>query len=93
MHGDRVVARIERYRDGDRPEGRIVKILERANATLVGRFDLDEAGLGFVAPFDLRVQRDVAVPPAETARRGAGPDGDRRDHPVADRDARARSAA
>ncbi len=71
MHGDRVVARIERYRDGDRPEGRIVKILERANATLVGRFDLDEAGLGFVAPFDLRVQRDVAVPPAET--RGARP--------------------
>ncbi len=71
MHGDRVVARIERYRDGDRPEGRIVKILERANATLVGRFDLDEAGLGFVAPFDMRIQRDVAVPPSET--RGARP--------------------
>ena len=32
MHGDRVVARIERLRDGDRPEGRIVRILERANA-------------------------------------------------------------
>jgi ribonuclease R len=71
MHGDRVVARVERYRDGDRPEGRIVKILERAYATLVGRFDLDEAGLGLVAPFDVRVQRDVAVPPSET--RGAQP--------------------
>jgi ribonuclease R len=71
MHGDRVVARVERYRDGDRPEGQIVKILERANTRLVGRFNLDEAGLGFVAPFDQRVQRDVAIPPAETG--GAAP--------------------
>ena len=71
MHGDRVVARVERHRDGDRPEGRIVKILERANATLVGRFELDEGGLGFVAPFDLRVQREVAIPPTE--RGGAEP--------------------
>jgi ribonuclease R len=65
MHGDRVVARVERFRDADRPEGRIVKILERANATLVGRFDLDDAGLGFVAPFDAKIQRDVAIPPAD----------------------------
>jgi len=71
MHGDRVVARIERYRDVDRPEGRIVKILERANATLVGRFDLDEAGLGFVAPFDIKIRRDVAVPSGESG--GAQP--------------------
>jgi len=52
MHGDRVVARIERHRAGDRPEGRIVKILHRANPTVVGRFDLDSAGLGFVSPSD-----------------------------------------
>ncbi len=72
MHGDRVVARIERYRDGDRPEGRIVKILDRANQTVVGRFDVDEAGLGFVAPFDRRLRTDVAVPAAETGGARAG---------------------
>ena len=55
MHGDRVVARIERLRDKDRPEGRIVRILERANAAVVGRFDVDAAGLGFVSPFDRRL--------------------------------------
>jgi ribonuclease R len=71
MHGDRVVARIERHRSGDRPEGRIVQILERGNATLVGRYDVDEAGLGFVVPFDRRVLKDVHIPAGET--RGARP--------------------
>jgi ribonuclease R len=71
MHGDRVVARIERHRSGDRPEGRIVRILERGNTTLVGRYDVDEAGLGFVVPFDRRVLKDVHIPAGET--RGARP--------------------
>jgi ribonuclease R len=71
MHGDRVVARLERHRSGDRPEGRIVHILERGNATLVGRYDLDQAGLGFVVPFDRRVLKDVHSPAGET--RGARP--------------------
>ncbi|MBP1635573.1 MAG: ribonuclease [Acidobacteria bacterium] len=71
MHGDRVVARIERVRDGDRPEGRIVRILERANQTVVGRYDHDELGLGFVSPFDQRLLVDVAVPPGEAG--GAKP--------------------
>jgi ribonuclease R len=66
MHGDRVVARVERLRGGDRPEGRVVKILERANQRIVGQFDVDAAGIGFVAPFDRRLQTDVAIPPAET---------------------------
>src|SRR4249919_4275923 len=38
MHGDRVVARIERVSDG-RVEGRIVRILERGSASVVGRFE------------------------------------------------------
>ncbi len=63
MHGDRVVVRIERHRAGDRPEGRIVKILRRANQTVVGRFDIDSGGLGFVTPFDQRLGTDVAVAP------------------------------
>ena len=71
MHGDRVVARVERHRSGDRPEGRIVKILERGNETLVGRYDLDQAGLGFVVPFDRRVLKDVHIPASDAG--GARP--------------------
>jgi ribonuclease R len=72
MHGDRVVVRIERVRDGDRPEGRVVKILDRANRSVVGRFDTDAAGIGFVLPFDRRLQTDVAVPPSDAGGARAG---------------------
>jgi ribonuclease R len=62
MHGDRVVARVERTRTGDRPEGRILRVLQRAQSTLVGRFDVDASGMRFVVPFDRRVAMDVVVP-------------------------------
>jgi ribonuclease R len=61
MHGDRVVARIER-RTEKGVEGRIIKILERSQSSIVGRFEVDDAGLGFVVPFDRRVLTDVHVP-------------------------------
>src|SRR5882724_758219 len=38
MHGDRVVVRIERIKEGGRAEGRIIRIVERANETIVGRY-------------------------------------------------------
>jgi ribonuclease R len=66
MHGDRVVARIERLKEGDRAEGRIIRIIERGASTIVGRYDLDESGLGFVAPFDRRLLMDVYVPRDDT---------------------------
>src|ERR1041385_5019548 len=37
MHGDRVVVRIERIKDGGRAEGSVIRILERANEWIVGR--------------------------------------------------------
>ena len=61
MHGDRVVARIERQSEKG-PEGRIIRILERSQATTVGRFEVDAGGLGYVVPFDRRVLTDVHVP-------------------------------
>ena len=64
LHGDRVVVRIERQQ-ADRIEGRVIRILDRANASVVGRFDLDDSGLGFVVPFDKRLLTDVQVPPAD----------------------------
>ena len=64
MHGDRVVARIERISD-NRAEGRILKILERGSTTVVGKFDVDGSGLGFVVPFDRRLIVDVHIPSGE----------------------------
>ncbi len=61
MHGDRVVARVERQSEKG-PEGRIIRILERSQATIVGRFEVDAGGLGYVVPFDRRVLTDVHVP-------------------------------
>jgi ribonuclease R len=64
MHGDRVVARIERITDKG-AEGRILRILERGSSAIVGRYDIDQSGLGFVVPFDRRMIMDVHVPSGE----------------------------
>ncbi len=66
MHGDRVVARVERHTERG-AEGRIIRILERSQATIVGRFEVDDAGLGFVVPFDRRVLTDVHVPTGQSS--------------------------
>src|SRR6266550_2810335 len=71
MHGDRVVVRIERIKDGGRAEGRIIRILERRTGSLVGRYDRDDSGMGHVAPFDRRVLLDIFVPPGQEG--GAAP--------------------
>ena len=71
MHGDRVVVRIERIKDGGRAEGRIIRILERANSSIVGRYDRDDNGMGYVAPFDRRVLMDIVVPAGQEG--GASP--------------------
>ena len=65
MHGDRVVARIERVTDRG-AEGRIVRILERGASTTVGRFVIDESGMGFVVPFDRRLIMDVQIPEGDS---------------------------
>ena len=65
MHGDRVVARLERVTDRG-AEGRIVRILERGSSNTVGRFDVDESGMGFVVPFDRRLIMDVQIPAGES---------------------------
>src|SRR5881396_1084250 len=71
MHGDRVVVRIERIKEGGRAEGRIIRILERRNEWIVGRYDRGEAGTGYVVPFDRRVLMDIFVPPGQEG--GASP--------------------
>ncbi len=72
MHGDRVVVRVEHRRSGDRTEGRIVRILERSAAQIVGRYDRDPGGQGFVVPFDRRILMDVQIPKAEAGGASVG---------------------
>ncbi len=66
MHGDRVVVRIERYREDGRAEGNIVQVLERSATTVVGKYVVDASGLGFVTPFDKRLTADIQIARGES---------------------------
>lgn len=62
MHRDRVVVRLlGRARAGRKPEGEVIRILERANREVVGRLERHRS-YGFVTPLDQRVYWDVFVP-------------------------------
>ena len=65
MHNDRVIARINKKVIGDkRAEGEIIKILERANKTVVGTFESSKY-FGFVVPDDRRISGDIFIPKDE----------------------------
>jgi ribonuclease R len=72
LHGDRVVVRIERHRPDGKAEGRVVEILERRSQTIVGRYEVDSSGLGYVVPFDRRLLADVQIPRGETGSASQG---------------------
>jgi ribonuclease R len=61
MHGDRVEVRVTRAKRDGRLEGRITRVAERANKTLVGELHLG-ARYNYVAPFDQRLSREVLIP-------------------------------
>jgi ribonuclease R len=61
MHGDRVEVRVTRAKRDGRLEGRISRVVERANKTLVGEFHLG-ARYNYVAPFDQRLSREIVIP-------------------------------
>ncbi len=64
LDGDRVVVRIERRKRGDRREGRVIRVLERARSTIVGVYH-PKVSYGFVVPEDRKLPRDVFVPPGQ----------------------------
>jgi ribonuclease R len=72
MHGDRVVVRVEHGREADRAEGRILRVLSRASERIVGRYDVDDTGRGFVVPFDRRLLIDMHIPAGESRGAAAG---------------------
>ena len=64
LHGDRVVARKEK--SGPKgPEGRVIRVLERALQRLVGRFEQDGRFGGYVVPFDRRVLHELFIAPGD----------------------------
>lgn len=62
MNGDRVqVAREETGPKGKRPEGVILKILERANETVIGYYQKNK-NYGFVLPDNQKLSQDIFIP-------------------------------
>jgi ribonuclease R len=64
MHGDHVLARVERRRADGRAEGRVVQVVERENPTIVGIFRYGPQG-NHVLPYDTRILHEVSIPPGE----------------------------
>ncbi|MFA9462312.1 ribonuclease R [Thiohalorhabdus methylotrophus] len=64
MHGDRVVARLVGFDKRGRPEGAVVRIVERGQERVVGRLD-EEDGIHFVVPDEKRLTQNILVPPGE----------------------------
>lgn len=61
MDGDRVVVRIEARPRGRSPEGRVIKVLERAHQTVVGTFHRSRK-FAFVHPRAPRELQEVLIP-------------------------------
>jgi ribonuclease R len=61
MHGDRVVVGIARIEPGGRADGEIVKILKRAQPTVVGEFRIGRRGQ-YVVPHDERIRQWIEIP-------------------------------
>lgn len=66
MNNDKVLVRIEKRGVNDgRPEGTVIRILERANFQIVGTFE-DNRSFGFVIPDDNRILNDIFIPKGAT---------------------------
>ncbi|MFO1364052.1 MAG: ribonuclease R [Burkholderiales bacterium] len=71
LHGDRVLAQPAGYDRRGRREARIVEVVERARARIVGRLHI-ERGVAFVAAADRRIQHDLLIEPGATGGARAG---------------------
>jgi ribonuclease R len=62
MHGDRVLAEVGTVRPDGRAEGRVVRIVGRAHATVVGTFHYGNR-YNYVRPMDEKITQDIVIPP------------------------------
>ena len=71
LHRDRVRVRVVRFDRKGRPEGRVLDILDRRKAPIIGRL-LHEGGHWIVAPEDSRYGQDILIPKNATASAAVG---------------------
>ncbi len=64
VDGDTVVARVERRRPGRNPEGRVIRVLQRAWHQIVGIYHRKQS-YGFVIPQEPPLTADLFIPPGE----------------------------
>jgi ribonuclease R len=62
MHGDRVLVEVGAIRPDGRAEGRIVRPVNRAHATLVGIFHYGHRR-NYVTPIDQKITQEIVIPP------------------------------
>lgn len=65
MHGDTVIVRLSPSSKGNRPEGTVIRIIERGVTQLVGTF-MDSKHFGFVVADDKRIPNDIFIPKGKT---------------------------
>jgi ribonuclease R len=61
MHGDQVLVELGRKKDDGRVEGKILRVLTRANPTVVGTFHYGTRN-NFVTPIDEKVTKEIIIP-------------------------------
>ena len=61
MHGDQVLVELGRKKDDGRVEGKILRVLTRANPTVVGTFHYGTRH-NFVTPIDEKVTKEIIIP-------------------------------
>jgi ribonuclease R len=66
LHGDEVVARIEGKRSRGKLEGKVIRILQRAHRSLVGRY-VEVNRFGCVVPIEDKILIDILIPRGESA--------------------------
>ena len=65
FHGDKVVVRLKtKGLSGLRDEGEIIRIIERANETIVGTFESSK-NFGFAVPDNSKIPYDIFIPKAD----------------------------
>ncbi|MFK8049218.1 MAG: ribonuclease R [Halioglobus sp.] len=69
--GDEVLVAVTGLDRRGRQEGKVVEVLNRANRTLVGRYQ-EESGIGFVVPDNNRINHQILIPPKEKGKALSG---------------------
>lgn len=64
LHKDLVRVRLFAHSRGENPEGKVIRVVQRARTRLVGSFHFGR-GYGYVIPDDLKIQSDILLDPDE----------------------------